>query len=316
MPLTGFPAPGVEQPEHTDYRRVGCESPAAVRGGQFAAVPGPGPPTVVGSRWKSVIGCSRFDISRNWRLGTGSPHLLASRSTSFAVCSASSDGGCMARSSCPVAACWAACRGNAARLSSAWRGVTAMPEPPRRVVGGHVGGSGVQRGSQTLNGSRRHGSQGGLDLRPAGLDGREVGGIAGQVAHCQPCRRDGVLDRLVLVGREVVHDQCPPSGRSCGRRQTISIPCQVKDRVVVLRRRWRCRGPGPRNFRPSPLRSALISRKSCRGGNRRSCRGLRRWRRRRSVASGVALQVIVAAATGDVVVAVAAVEEIVAGAAG
>src|SRR3954452_13540657 len=92
-------------------------------------------------------------------------------------------------------------------LSSAWRDVTAMPEPARRVGGGHVGGSGVQRGSQTLNSSRRDGSESGLDLRPAGLDGREVGGIAGQVPHCQPRRRDGVLDRLVLVGREVVDDQ-------------------------------------------------------------------------------------------------------------
>ena len=55
--------------------------------------------------------------------------------------------------------------------SSAWRGVTTMPEPSRRIGGGHVGDGGVERVSQTLDGSRRHGSQGGLDLRPAGLDG-------------------------------------------------------------------------------------------------------------------------------------------------
>src|SRR3954454_11329597 len=79
-----------------------------------------------------------------------------------------------------------------------------MPEPARRIMGGHLGGGGVQRGSQALNGSRRDGSQ--VDLRPAGLDGREVGGIAGQVAQRQPRRRDGVFDRLILVGREVVHD--------------------------------------------------------------------------------------------------------------
>src|SRR5215208_5678279 len=61
------------------------------------------------------------------------------------------------------------------KLSSACRDVTTMPEPTCRVVGGHVVGSGVQRGSQTLNSSRRDGSESGLDLRPAGLDGREVG---------------------------------------------------------------------------------------------------------------------------------------------
>jgi citrate synthase len=63
--------------------------------------------------WKSVIGCSRFDDSKELATEEGTPYLLASRSASFAVCTDSSDCGCMAQSSCPVAACWAACRGSA-----------------------------------------------------------------------------------------------------------------------------------------------------------------------------------------------------------
>ena len=127
----------------------------------------------MGCEWKSVIRCSRFDdinalLARGRHtilIGERHAQLIGERHAQFrgliwferlwvhgAV--KPPGGGPLGRIA------WR-CQH---KLSSVWRGVTTMPEPARRIMGGHLGGGGVQRGSQALDGSRRDGSQGGLDL--------------------------------------------------------------------------------------------------------------------------------------------------------
>jgi hypothetical protein len=130
-----------------------------------------------GCEWKSAIECSRFDEFKDQATGDSFATLIGEPFDQFRGLirfeRARGHGAVTpAGGGLPGRILWK-CE---SEPSSAWRGVTTMPEPSRRIGGGHVGDGGVERVSQTLDGSRRHGSQ--VDLRPAGLDGREVGGIA------------------------------------------------------------------------------------------------------------------------------------------
>jgi hypothetical protein len=125
-----------------------------------------------GCEWKSAIECSRFDEFKDQATGDSFATLIGEPFDQFRGLirfeRARGHGAVTpAGGGLPGRILWK-CE---SEPSSAWRGVTTMPEPSRRIGGGHVGDGGVERVSQTLDGSRRHGSQGGLDLRPAGLDG-------------------------------------------------------------------------------------------------------------------------------------------------
>src|SRR3954470_2833038 len=98
-----------------------------------------------GCEWKRVIGCSRFDDNKD--LATGDRHAtligepfeqlggliwLEQRRGYGAVKPA---GGGL-----PSRILWK----YVPEPGSAWRGVTTMPEPARRIVGGHLGDRGVE----------------------------------------------------------------------------------------------------------------------------------------------------------------------------
>jgi hypothetical protein len=143
--------------------------PAGVHSGTYSACQ-----TLIraGCEWKSAIECSRFDEFKGQATGDSFATLIGEPFDQFRGLirfeRARGHGAVTpAGGGLPGRILWK-CE---SEPSSAWRGVTTMPEPSRRIGGGHVGDGGVERVSQTLDGSRRHGSQGGLDLRPAGLDG-------------------------------------------------------------------------------------------------------------------------------------------------
>ena len=112
-----------------------------------------------------MLGCSRFDTIKGQETGGSSAILIGepfeqSRGLVWFERRRGHGAVKLAGSGLPGRILWKCAR----KLSSACRDVTTMIEPTCRIGGGHVGDRSVQRGSQTLNGSRRHGSQSGLDL--------------------------------------------------------------------------------------------------------------------------------------------------------
>src|SRR4051794_33043468 len=117
-----------------------------------------------GCEWKNVIRGSRFDGIKDRATGNRYATLIGETFKQFRGLLCFERLRVMTWSGRPVAACRRIAWKCKHKQSSPCKRVPTMPEPARRIGGGHLGNRGVQRGLQALDGSRRHGSQ--VDLRP------------------------------------------------------------------------------------------------------------------------------------------------------